>query len=286
MDTANYMRMMNFVSLIQKKPKKNIKYFYFDDGKKFIVDGKKLKLLPMKLQHLNEKDNFYIHTDPLKKVAMYYAYNIPNITSGEPENEEEGYIDWADIETCLYNFFVFNIKELADTTTPYNDIQKDPSADNTSEEKKSSSSEPSYMNPTISEKKYSQDDSYYSSYSLYGTAAYKEREAFFDKINASIKEGRTTSAIDYVIEHFEKMTNDKKFDEVDTLLRLINFDKLNVPTMLEILNATAIIENKLKERSIFFNKVKNHILKLKPNKIDNMLKKYIPEPKKAVSQLN
>lgn len=277
MDTANYTRMMNFVSLIQKKPRKNIKYFYFDEGNKFIVDGKRLKLIPIKFDYLNRKDNFYIHANPITKTVMYYAYNIHDLTTGKQEDEEEGYIPWDDVESSLYSFFVLNIKELADTVTPYENSQKD---------KETISSNHSY-NPVISEKKTNDYSTSYSNqqhqYSSYNTSSYKEREAFYDKINTSLKQGRTSAAVDHISEHFAKMTTEKKFEDIDTLLRLIVFDKLNIPTMLEILNSTLPICGSLRDRGIFFNKVKSHIEKIKPTKVEDIMKKYIPEPKKVVS---
>ena len=39
----NYQKILNYIDIIQRNPKEGVKYFYFDDGKKFIVDGSMLK---------------------------------------------------------------------------------------------------------------------------------------------------------------------------------------------------------------------------------------------------
>lgn len=280
MNSSNYQRILNFVDVIHKNPKKNIKYFYFDENKKFIVDGKKIKLLPLKYQRLIEKDSFHIHANPVERICMYYAYNNSKLAIDSQEDEEEGFIPWSEIEGNFYSFFVINIKELADTATPYSTDKS------TADKPEVVSSTHSYKNPTSStevSKTYEQAYQYSGSYS---SSSYKEREAFYDKINDFIKNGRTTSAIDFVAEHFNKMMQEKKFEDLDTLIRLISFEKINIPTMFEILAATTLVNDSLKERQTFFNKVKNHILKIKPSQADNIMRKFIQEPKKVVSNLN
>jgi hypothetical protein len=110
----------------------------------------------------------------------------------------------------------------------------------------------------------------------YGTSAYKEREAFYDKINLSLKENRTSQAIDQINDHITAMCKDKKFDELDYLIKMVVFDKLNIPTMLGILSATQGADHVLKERKDFYNKVKTHITKIKPSRVDLVLRNLEP----------
>jgi len=111
----------------------------------------------------------------------------------------------------------------------------------------------------------------------YGTPSYKEREAFYDKLNSLLKENKSTQAMDHISTHLNKMCEEKRFEDLDVLLRLITFDKLNVPAMLNILDATKAFDNSLKARSEFFGKVKIYLKKIKPIKSDDLLKGLEPQ---------
>jgi hypothetical protein len=261
---SNYQRILNFIELIQRHPKESVKYFYFDDGKKFIVDGNRLKLLPFEYHRLNSKDEFYVHVNPLDKQIMYYAFDVENLNTGKHVNEEEGFIEWnSDIEDCIYNFFVLNIKELSSTMTPYSDAQDPKNAKSSFSSSSSSSSQSS--------------QSHYTDYSYgYGTDAYKTREAFFDKLWAYLKDNRSAKALDHIHSHIEQMVNEKKYGELDVLLKMISFDKLTIPTMLEMLDTTKKADASLKERSEFFNKVKTHLVKIKPTRAGHLLRNFEP----------
>lgn len=259
---TNYKRIIDYIELIQRKPGKEVKFFHFDDGKKFIIDGNKLNILPFNLHHLKAKDEFYVHINPLDKKVMYYAFDIEEYISSRAVNEEEGILKWDDIETCIYNFFVMNIKELTDATSPHSDVY-DPS--------KSSHHNTPYTPPVYTPPSNGYGGSYGGNYS-YGSPEYKEREAFYDKLWPLIKEGKTTIAMDLIEQHIGKMCDEKKFEDLDTLIRLITFDKLNIPTMLGILNATSANEASLKARRDFFDKVKTHITKIKPDRAGAILK--------------
>lgn len=264
----NYQRILNYIELIQKKAKKDVKFFYFEDGKKFIVDGNRIKLLPFEFHKLYSKDEFYVHINPSDKKVMYYAFDIQDYVSGKNVNEEEGYMKWEDVEDCIYNFFVLNIKELAETIAPYTEVQ----------------------DPKPSQTTYQHNHGYTPGYngggygnhtptnytSGYGTGSYKEREAFYDKLWAFLKENKTTSALDFIGTHFKKMSEDKKFEDIDTMLRLISFDKLNTPTMLGILDATGVSDDHLKSRKEFFDKVKAHLTKIKPARAGFLLRNLEP----------
>lgn len=267
MTNNNHQKILNYIELIQRHPKDSVKFFYFDDGKKFIVDGNMLKLLPWGYYNLYGKDEFYIHVNPIEKKVMYYAFDIEKLSSGKHINEEEGFLEWEEVEDSIYNFFVLNIKTLSSIGTPYIDVQ-DPKASGKSNV---SSSVGNYNGSNYSNGYQNYQNNYEKTFG-YGSSAYKDREAFYDKLKASIKENSTTKAIDLISCHMDKMIADKKFDELDAVIRLIEFDKLNVPIMLGILDITKQADGSLKERRLFFDKVKTHLTKLKPTRMNTLLR--------------
>jgi hypothetical protein len=265
---TNHQRILSYIDLIQRKPNKDVKFFNFDDGKKFIIDGTKLKLLPFEHHHLYTKNEFYVHVNVIDKKVMYYAYDIVDYINGKKANEEEGHMKWDDLETCIYNFFVMNIKELADTVAPYVDVIDKTKSYITPSKSYITPSTTTY--PGYTGQNY--NSGYYDGPHSYGSPAYKAREAFFDKLWALLKESKTSVAMDLVNEHIGKMCEEKKFEELDILLRMITFDKLNIPTMLGLLSATSAYDKLLKARSEFFDKVKTHITKIKPSRVDDILR--------------
>ena len=151
--------------------------------------------------------------------------------------------------------------------TPYVDVQK--SLLQNLQVPASSSSDSS------SSSSHNTSSSFYNSspYS-YGTPAYKEEKRSYEGLWASLKENKSTKAIDLIHSQMEKMVNEKKYEELDIMLKMISFDKLNIPTMLEILDTTRTADNSLKERKEFFNKVKTHLAKMKPARAKLLLKRF------------
>jgi len=268
----NYDRILNYIKIIQRKPKKDVKFFYFDEGIKFIVDGNRLKLLPLEYHKHYSKDEFYVHVNPSEKRIMFYAYDIMNYTEEKHVNEEEGYMNWEALEDCIYNFFVLNVNDLADTTTPYVDVQ-DPSP-----VKKRIST---YSPATYTHSEYGG----YSHVSPHGyeTPAYKEREAFQDKLWDLLKNNKSSQAMDHISAQIKKMRDEKKFEEMDVLFKMIAFDKLSIPAMLGMLETTVGIDSQVKGRKEFFDKVKTHITKVKPSRAGKILRKL--EPVKEVKSV-
>lgn len=279
MEETKYQRILKYVDLIFNKNKKNAKFFYFDDEtKKFIVDGNRFKFLPFDYHKFYIKDEFYIHVNVHEKKVMYYAYDIKNYVDGEHVNEEQGFMEWNDVEDCIYNFFVVNVKDLADTTTPYLDV--------IAPSKQLGSSAPpahNYGSHHNGHNNYSSHNNNYSAHS-YGTPAYKEREAFYDKLWALLKENKTSHAIDHIATSLNQMCDDKKFEELNTLIRMISFDKLNIPAMVGILTVTSKSEDLISARKDFFDKVKTHLVKtqIKPERMSLVL--HDLEPKVATTQ--
>lgn len=256
-DMVNYNKIHDFLDKIKVHPKRDVKYFFIDDGKKFIVMGDKLKSLPLTYHAYYTKDEFYIHVDAINKTIQYYAFDIKDYNSGERINEATGTMPWSkEIEECIYNFFALNIKELSSSTFPYS------GAGNYQQPPYHSNALPPYKPPMWQNE----------SYSGYGSSTYKDREAFCDKINDLLKQCKTAQATDYIIDNLNKMKEDKKLTTIDDILRLISFDKLNIATMLTILETTKSIEG-LKDRGFFFDKVKTHLVKLKQSRVDMVLKR-------------
>lgn len=262
-------RIINYVDLILRKPKRDVKFFSFDSesGKSFIVDGSRIKLLPLEYHKYYTRDEFFIHIDPIGKNAMFYAYDIEDYSTGKHVHEDEGFFKWEDIEQNIYNFFVLHIKELTDIIAPYLEVQ---------DSKPSHTQIPgsySSMNSNNNHSGFNYNNQSYNT-TGYGSPAYKEREAFYDKLWALLKDNKTSQAMDYIGAHITQMCADKKFEDLDSIFRLINFDKLNIPTMIGMLDCTKDSYASLKERKDFFNKVKTHITKIKPTRAASILNKY------------
>jgi hypothetical protein len=269
-NNTNYKRILNYIDLIKRNPKKDVKFFYFDEGSKFIVDGNRLKLLPFMYHQFYLKDEFYVHVNPIEQKVMYYAFDIGNYIEADHIKEEEGYMAWKDVEDCIYNFFVLNIKDLTGSATPYMDVQE-PSRTTT------------FSGNNANHHIHSGYNNVHTSPYGYGTQAYRDREAFFDKLWPLIKENKTSKAMDLIGEHVAKMCNDKKFEELNIILSIISFDKLNVPTMLGILDATYNSDHLLKSRKDFYEKVRSHITKLKPARAGIILRNLEPGKSKDIT---
>ena len=106
---STHERILEFTERAARGMNRKCKYMYFDQGLKFIVDGDRLKLLPLKYHHLYTKDEFYVWVNPVDKRVMYYAYDL---IRRDHHNEEEGYMEWDEVEDCLYNFFVLCIEDI------------------------------------------------------------------------------------------------------------------------------------------------------------------------------
>lgn len=102
---------------------RHCKFFSFDEGLKFIVDGNRIKLLPLKHSALYQKDEFWIHVSPEKKRVLYYAYDM---SGNKHVNEVDGHMEWDEVEDCIYNFLVMNIKDITGTELVPGKLTKTP----------------------------------------------------------------------------------------------------------------------------------------------------------------
>jgi hypothetical protein len=261
-------RISNYLMLIKRKPNKNtvVKYFHLDiDTNKFIVDGKLLKLLPLRYNSFSRKDEFYIQVDVDKEEVLYYAFDLENYLTSQRANEVEGKMEWAEMEMSIHNFFIMHIKELSNAAAPHIEAMGEDNTAIRPVNRPNYETQTSYPGSTYT------PPSNYGSFG-YNSPAYKEREAFYDKLNSFLKESKTSKAIDHIFVSIDKMCQDKKFEELDSLLRMINFDKLNVPAMLTILDTTKQADQQLKARKEFFEKVKTYVGKIKPARAAQVLR--------------
>jgi hypothetical protein len=257
---SNYNKIHDFLNLIRQNPKNEVNYFFLDEENKFIVFGEKLKSLPVPHNKYYEKEQFYIHIDLPNKRVQFYAFDIKDYMSGERINEVGGTMSWSkEIEDSIYNFFVLNMKELSNATYPYSSL-------NDNKQIKPMQSYAPY------DKTYDKTYQTHTYGTPYGSQAYKEREAFIDKVGDLLKTNKTSQTIDYISTTINKWSEEKKLTIIDDVLRLLNFDKLNIPAMVSVLEATKGIEG-LKDRTFFYGKVREHIVKLKPNRVDMVLKR-------------
>src|SRR5271165_7056415 len=197
---TTYDKILDYLNSIQSHPKNDVKYFFFDEHKKFIVSGEKLKSLPSQYQKYYSREEFYIHVDVLNKRIQFYAFDLKDYNSGARINESGGVIVWCkEVEDSIYNFLVLNIRNLSSATFPY------------SEKPTTYQSQPSYK-PYQHEPPYPGYQGSFnnnSSQSYYDGSSYKDREAFFDKVNALIKSNKTAKATDYIFDSISKFNKEK-----------------------------------------------------------------------------
>lgn len=260
-DNYIYNKILSLLNTIQLNPKE-VKYFFLDENKKFIIEGEKLKSLPVSLHKHYTKDEFYVHVDVLNKRVQFYSFDLKDYISSERINQYFGSIPWCkEIEDSIHNFLLLNIKDLSSATFPYSDNKN---ISNSTEKKPTTHSYPEYES-----KKYDSwnDNKYY-------TSNYKEREDFINKLNSLLKNSKTCEAIDCSNEFIIKLNKENKKSTIDDILRIINFDKINLPFMVSVLESIKDIDN-LQDRQFFFNKAKTYVEKLKSNKANTLLNIYL-----------
>lgn len=281
----NQEKIINYIDFIKKHPRE-LKYFSFDEGRKFIVDGNKIKMLPTEYAKYYNKDEFYISVDPDKQKVIYYAFDVEDYTSNKHKDEHLGYFEWDKVSEQIYAFLTLHLKELTTSSTPYTDITEKKGGSTTSH---GSQAMTRYQSDPRHNSDYPNMGSGFSGgrgttpsgvYSGVGSSNYstnyREREAFCNKITDLLKEYKTSVAIDAINSHVKKMCEDKKFDDLDSILRWITFDKLNIPTMIALLDTTRGADHLLKERKDFFGKVKTHLTKINPARAEFILRNMEP----------
>lgn len=236
----------NYLYTIKHKPKKHGVFFFFqEEDDIFIVDGNRVKLLPPKYERFKNYAEFFIRVDLKKRIVMFSAWDIKDWTAGELENEVDSFMEWDEVEKAIRSFFDRELENLTESTTPYADSHRD------------------HVFPQQRFEDYSAHRSSFYGNS-YTAPSYKEREAFFDRIKACVIDNRTPHAIDFVNEEIAKLVEAKKFDDIDSILRFIAFEKLNVPLMLTFLKATQPHSASIQARAAFLDKVRVYIGKAKP----------------------
>jgi hypothetical protein len=245
--------------MVERKPKKDVKYFFFDEDNKFVVDGNKLRMLPLCYHKYYTRHEFYVYVNAKEKKAQYYAFDRMSIISGERINEASGIIPWdKEVEDSIYSFFISNIRELTSETYSYSD------AGNVSGARTYPPTQPN--NQGFMGGGYN-----YNSYASYGSDAYKERESVLERLRNLQKVNFTTKTVDYISETFAQMRQENKTSIIDDVLRNITIDKMDIVVMVELLNSTKNIEGG-KEWEPFCKKVKDHIMKVNPRRAEMIFK--------------
>lgn len=247
---SDYERIRNFLTTIKKSPKRHGVYFFFqEDEDVFIVEGERVKMLPPRWDRFNRYDEFFIRVDLKRRVVMFTAWDIKDWSTGEFENEVDDIIPWDDAEKAILSFFSREIENLTESPTPYSGSHRD--------DVYSHSRSEDY-------RRHSHGSSWTGHNSNYYITS-KERDAFFDKVKVCFSDNRASHAVDCVNEELERLIGEKKFDEIDSILRMVQFEKLNIPVMLAFLKGTQKNAAEIFARAHFFDKVKTYISKTKPS---------------------
>lgn len=109
---TTYDRIVSFMQLARERLLPTYKHLYFNGDDSFVVNGQMIKLIPFQYHKFYLRDEFYISVNVARREVAYYAYDNAN------GDDEEGYMEWHDMEDCIYNFFVLNIKDIVGADKP------------------------------------------------------------------------------------------------------------------------------------------------------------------------
>ena len=272
----------DYIDYIKRSPKE-MKWFFIDNKhpRAFVMSGHRLKLLPLEYAKYYNSEEFYVHVNVDNQDVMYCAWDesfVAHIGGEEHTNQSEGHMDWHKVEDTICNFLTTNMKELTTATTPFADMAKlrTPYSEmgkipgtGDGEISDRSNYRPMHgpmQHRTVDRAPTEKTDNVYYSYKpdfAYGSAEYKERDAFVNQITSFMKDGKTTSAIESISDTFEHLNNEKRFTMMDSILTNLTFDKLNIPTIIALLRKTREADVDLKKRKDFSEKVKTHLVKIR-----------------------
>lgn len=259
-------QIIKYLELIEAKPKKDSKIFLFEgSGKKFIVDGKHVKMLPHEYTYLYQREEFWIMVDPVLQYALFYAWDSEGYvtTSVGRTNEIGDKMDWDKIETPIYNFFVVNIDNLSDSLTTFEDM----AGVQQKTGKYIQQLSPSYNTP-----RGSMANGNYNNFGIkqspapftYDTVEYKNRQIFNDKLSSFINSNRITKCVDLINDTFTSFKNDKKFSDIDFYIKGMSVsDKIPALMLLAVLDQTQDICASLSEITGFSSKIKERFKQAK-----------------------
>lgn len=269
-DKSPYEKILYYLSVIRKKPKKDVKFFFFEGSDtselKFFVEAKFIKLLPRDYSFVYDKEDCWLCFDPSLKEVMYYGWDVVSYASGERTEEVLGHMEWDKVEQMMHSFLVMRLSDLTDSANPYTDSESLSERKVLTENKSNNDyrSIAGYHHPKVEHNA--------PVYGSYGSQAYKDKEKFVDTLSLLVKDHKHSKALDYVKDTFSKMKEEKKYKDIDFFIRSVNVDKLTPFLMIHILNETKDISNSLQEINIFSIKVKDYFKAMKSSKIDLVFK--------------
>jgi hypothetical protein len=262
-DVVNVDKIKAYIEIISKKPR-IVNYFCLLEDKTFILNGKRLTMLPPEYTNLSSREDFVVFVNPHTQKVLYYAFDIEDIVDHTRCNEVEGEMIWDRVERNIYAFLVKNIKELTADQFPHLSVS-------TKTESKASS--------VATSSPYDDCDSYYGNNNWLNrsrdthdwNSSYKEREAFYEKLYAFMKTGKVSNAVDFVEDDVSRMCKEEKFESLDTILRMLDFNKYNIPVIFSVLDAAKEHKAKLKAYEDYIERVKTHLTKFRPEKVESFM---------------
>jgi len=255
------------------------KYFYLRDRTNplvCIIDADMINSLPIEICRYSNHDEFYLQINANDKTVMFYAFDIKDYTTGDVKNEATGALDWEKVENQIYSFLVMHLQSLSSAPQPYTLIA-DGIHSSIAPVPHTRYQGPMPYGKTQSHRQDAHDHEEYDYSGIHrGTSSgfnsdYKERSAFTDKLEDFIKGSKTSAANDFIAEQIAIMVKDEKTDLIDSILRNIWFDRLNVSTMMSLLAHTRTLKGP--GRNEFLEKFRKHISKIKPKRADEILQK-------------
>lgn len=248
----NYNDIKSWIKVINAN-KKRTKIFYAESDDEFIADGKLFKMMPSEYAKYATFDEFYLHINVKNKEILFEAWNIADFDEMRRSEIESGFLDWDKMEFIVLTFLTTNITQLSFSASivakhsPVNGATSHTSHNPYSHQTRTPHTPYTHIP--------------YKPTPTYSEVAYKEREAIREKFATLVKQNKTGLAIEHIESAIIKMCEEKKFAGLDLFISSLPIETMNVPALFSVLKASRGADHLLKERQIFFDKVRSRLVK-------------------------
>lgn len=269
MTTEAFDRIVKWARVINSMPNNDCKFFYLSDNERaMIIDLSQMKELNPTIKHLRKKEKAYLFID-LKndKYVRYHAFDVNQMA--QVIDPFDGELLMSILEKDILDFIEINIKELTRHEAPFSKIVEMHSTTFS----KACPDRPIIPLPARTGSTYTPQGTSHNNYSNYNNnynLTYKEREKFFDTLYAFIKQGKTTSAIDFINDFMSSKTVEDK-DILNDIFKFITLDKLDFISTKQLFKSTETLKESLSDRTVSLTRFKSNVIATKGKKAATLI---------------
>lgn len=88
------------------------------------------------------------------------------------------------------------------------------------------------------------------------------------------KHGDTEGALDKILDAIDALLASDRLHRCDEMLRSVDIDLLDIPSVLGFLSATHVVRKKLRARSDFYNAARARIARDRPGDVDRLISRF------------